>query len=171
MEKDGKMDKRKQPLAYLWAWCLCVLLFLLVGCGTQTPSLPTTPSLVASATVQYTADVVLSVVGTYRGTYQWHGSSSSSQMRLEITQEETQSLSGVCILGEQRSPLLNAMTTIAYGSGGDEGGIFFTVDVLSSQVKQAISLNFRGVVTKEGSMTGDVSASDGREGTWSLKKL
>jgi len=89
-------------------------------------------------------------------------------MRLEITQEEAGSLSGFCILGDQSFPLLKGMTTIDYGSQGEDGGIMFMVHVPSGQ--QTITLNFHGVATKEGSMTGDVSASNGQEGTWSVKK-
>ena len=166
------MKKRNQPLAYVWTVYLGVLLCVLAGCGTS--ALPPTPSPVASAQmsttapVQFTADVLFKLVGIYEGTYQWHGSSSSSRMRLEITQQEWENLAGDCLLGNQRFPLLHGVTTIAYG--GEEGGISFTVDVPSSQEQQTISLHFSGSVTKEGSMTGDVSTSDGKEGTWSVKK-
>jgi hypothetical protein len=166
------MKKRNQPLVYIWTVCLGVLLCVLAGCGI--PALSPTPSPVASpqtsptAPIQFTADVVYNLVGIYGGTYQWHGSSSSSPMRLEITQQEAGSLTGDCLLGNQRFPLLNGIISGAYG--GDEGGISFTVDVPSSQGQQTISLHFLGDVTKEGSMTGDVSASDGKKGTWSAKK-
>lgn len=89
-------------------------------------------------------------------------------MRLEITQEEAGNLTGFCILDNQRFPLLKAITTIDFGSQGEDGGIMFMVHVSSS--KQAITLNFHGIATKEGSMTGDVSASGGKEGSWSVKK-
>jgi hypothetical protein len=170
------MEKRKRPLAYVWAGWLGVLLCVLTGCGTQTPSLPTTPTPNASAQMQTTtalaqatADVLFNLVGTYTGTYQWHGSSSSSPMRLEITRQDVFELFGNCLLNNQRFPLLNAITTIAYG--GEEGGIVFTVDVPSSQIQQTMALNFRGDVTKQGSMTGDVSTSEGKQGTWSVKKV
>jgi hypothetical protein len=146
---------------------------VLAGCGT--PALRTTPSPVASAQtsaaapIQFTADVIYNLIGIYGGTYQWHGSSSSSLMRLEITQQEAGSLAGDCLLGNQRFPLLHGVVSGAYG--GDEGGISFTVDVPSSQGQQTISLHFLGEVTKEGSMIGDVSASDGKKGTWSVKKM
>jgi hypothetical protein len=170
------MGKRKRPLAYMWAGWLGVLLCVLTGCGTQTSSLPTTPTPDASAQMQtttalaqVTADILFNVVGTYAGTYQWHGSSSSSPMRLEITRQEMDTFFGDYLLNNQRLPLLDATTTIAYG--GEEGGISFTVAVPSSQIQQTMALNFRGVMTKEGSMTGDVSTNGGKEGTWSVKKV
>jgi hypothetical protein len=166
------MEKRKQSLVYAWSYCLSVFLVLLAGCSIQTSYLPSTPSPGASrgtsASSQATADVILNLVGTYAGNYQWHGSSSSAPMRLEITEEEAGDLTGFCILGDQRFPLVKGITTIDYGSQGEDGGIMFMVNVPSSQ--QTITLNFSGVATKEGSMTGDVSASDGKEGSWSVKK-
>ena len=55
--------------------------------------------------------------------------------------------------------------------GGEEAVMMFTVDVPASQGQQPVSLIFNGSVTKEGSMTGEVNASDGRTGTWSAKKM
>jgi hypothetical protein len=166
------MEKRKQSLVYVWAYCLGMFLVLLAGCNTQTSFLPLAPSPAASEGTspysQATADVLLNLVGTYVGHYQWHGSSSSVPMRLEITQEEAGDLTGFCILGDQRFPLVKGITTIDYGSQGEDGGTMFILNVPSGQ--QTIILNFRGVATREGSMTGDVSASDGKEGSWSVKK-
>lgn len=131
------MHKQKRPPAYMWAICLYVCLYLLAGCDTQTPSLPATPSPSAqvgtSAAAQVTADILFNLVGMYAGNYQWQGSSSSSPLRLEITQQETVKLSGVCALGDQRSPLLKAYTSIAFG--GEKGGITFTVDIPSSRLR------------------------------------
>jgi hypothetical protein len=168
------MEKQKRSLVYVWVWCLCVFLVLVTGCNTQLSSLPPTPSPAASEptgtspAIQGTADVILNLVGTYVGTYQWHGSTSSSPMRLEITQEEAGSLSGLCILSNQSFPLLEGFTTFEVGTQGEDGLITFLVNVPSGQ--QTIVLNFSGVATKGGSMTGEVSASDGREGSWSVKK-
>ncbi len=161
------MDKRKHTLCYLGTYYLYMFLFLLAACNTQ-PSFASQPTA-NNPYSQATADVILNLVGTYVGTYQWHGSKTSSPMRLEIIQEEAGDLSGFCILDIQRFPLLKAITTIDYGSQGEDGGIMFMVNVPSSQ--QTIALNFHGIATKEGSMTGDMSASDGREGSWSVKKM
>jgi hypothetical protein len=173
-EKNAMKEKHKRSLVSVWAWCLCVFLVLVAGCNIQTSSLPPAPSPAASEpmrtspAIQGTADVILNLVGTYVGTYHWHGSNSSSPMRLEITQEDAGSLSGFCILGERSFPLLEGFTTFEVGTQGEDGLITFMVNVPSGQ--QTIALNFRGVATKEGSMTGEVSASDGREGNWSVKK-
>ena len=122
------MKKRKWPLVYVWAGWLGILLCVLTGCSTQTPSLPATSTPGAStqmqtttALAQVTADVLFNLVGTYAGTYQSHGSSSLSPMRLEITSQEVGNLSGDCLLNNQHFPLINAITTIAYG--GEQGGI------------------------------------------------
>lgn len=128
VEEEVKMEKRKQPLVYVWAGWLGVLLYVVTGCGTQPPSLPTTATPDASAQMQpttvlaqATADVVLNLVGTYAGTYHWHGSSSSSPMRLELTHEEAGSPSGFCILGDRSFPLLEGHTTFLEGSQGEQG--------------------------------------------------
>src|SRR5579872_972413 len=167
------MDKRKQPLVYMWTVCLCVCLYALAGCNMQTSPSPATPSSIAltqtsSAFAQVTPDVIFNLVGTYAGTYQWHGSSSPTQLRLEITKQDVFVLSGVCILSDQRLPLLNAYVETAFG--GKEGGIIFMVNLPTGQRQQTTSLDFNGTVTKEGAMSGDVSASDDRTGTWSAQK-
>ena len=168
------MDKRKQLLASLRVLCLSICLCLLAGCNSQTPSLPATPPSIALtqtriSETQVTPDVIFNLVGTYAGTYQWHGSSSPAQLRLEITEQDVFDLSGVCFLGNQRYALQKAYVDTAFG--GEEAVMKFTVDVPAnkSQQMQTISLVFSGSVTKEGTMTGDVSASDGSTGTWSAK--
>jgi hypothetical protein len=169
------MKKRKPSVFSSWAWCLWVFLALGAGCSMQPSTLPPAPSpaasepIATSPAIQVTADVILNLVGTYVGTYQWHSSNSSSSMRLEITREEAGSLSGFCLLSNQSFPLLESFTTFEAGTQGEDGLITFIVHVPSDQ--QTIVLNFNGVATKEGSMTGDVSASDGREGSWSVKKM
>jgi hypothetical protein len=42
------------------------------------------------------------------------------------------------------------------------------LDIPSNQAQQAISLNFQGSVTKEEAMTDEGSASDRKQGTWSV---
>jgi hypothetical protein len=113
--------------------------------------------------------VLFHLVGTYAGSYQWHGSSSPAQLRLEITDQQSLQLSGFCTLGDQRYPLLKANVDVAYG--GEEAPITFTVDVPASQGQQPVTLNFSGSVTKEGSMSGVVTTSEEQEGTWSVKKV
>src|SRR5579859_4501744 len=173
-EECIKMDKQTLPPASLYVLCLSACLCFLAGCNSQTPSLPATPPSIAltqtsRAFVGSTPDVIFNLVGTYAGSYQWHGSSSPAQLRLEITKQDVFVLSGFCTLGNQRYSLREALVETAFG--GEEGGITFTVDVPASQGQQPVSLNFSGTVTKEGVMTGDINASDGRTGTWSAKKV
>ena len=170
------MKKRERSLAYMWAGWLGVLLCVLTGCGTQTPSLPipstsnaTAQALTTTALAQVTADVLFNLVGTYDGTYQWHESGTLSPMRLEITRQEGDQLFGDCLLNNQSLPLLNAITTVAYG--GEEGGIIFIVDIPAGQLQQTMVLNFHGAVTKQGSMTGDMITSQGKQGSWSVTKV
>jgi hypothetical protein len=167
------MDKRKRLLVSLYVLCLSVCTCLLAGCNSQTPSLPATPSsLVLTQTsiseAQVTPDVIFNLVGTYAGTYQWHGNSSPAQLRLEITEQNSIQLSGSCTLGDQSYPLKEALVGTAFG--GEQAVMMFTVDVPANQGQQPVSLIFSGSVTKEGTMSGDVNASDGRTGTWSAKK-
>ena len=174
VEEVIQMDKRKQHRVSLSILCLFACLCLLAGCNSQTPSLPATPpSLALTQTsiseTQVTPDVIFNLVGTYTGSYQWHGSSSSAQLRLEITGQESMQLSGVCTLGDQSSPLKEALLGTAFG--GEEAVMTFTVDIPGSQGNQPVSLNFDGRVTKAGTMSGDIIASDGRTGTWSAKKV
>lgn len=168
------MDKRMQPLASLYGLYLSACLCLLAGCNPQTSSLPPTPSSLALtqtsiSEAQVTPDVLFNLVGTYAGTYQWHGSSSPAQLRLEITGQESIQLSGDCTLGDQRYPLKEALLGTAFG--GEEAVMTFTLDAPGSQGQQPVSLNFDGRVTKNGAMSGDIIASDGRTGTWSAKKV
>lgn len=167
------MEKQKQFLTSLWAVCFCACLSLLAGCNTYARSSPVIPSSIALTQTsisesQVTPDVIFNLVGTYTGIYQLHGSGSSTRMRLEITKQDVFALSGRCILGNQDLPLLKAYVDTAFG--GEKGGIMFTVDT-PGQTQQIISLNFNGTVTKQGVMTGDVSASDGRAGTWSAMRV
>ena len=167
------MDKRMQPPVPLYALCLFACLCLLAGCNSQTPSLPPTPpSLALTQTsvseAQVTPDVLFNLVGMYAGAYQWHGSNSPAQLRLEITDQQSIQLSGVCILGDQNYSLREALVGTAFG--GEEAVMTFTVDVPANQGQQQVSLIFNGTVTKEGAMTGGIIASDGRTGTWSAKK-
>lgn len=167
------MNKYQQFSALLYVLCLSACLCLLAGCASQSPALPATPLSIALTQTsineaQVTPDILFNLVGTYAGSYQWHGSSSPAQLRLEITGQESIQLSGVCILGDQSYPLHEALVETAFG--GQEGGITFTLIVPASQGQQ-VSLIFNGTVTKEGAMTGDISASDGRTGTWSAKKV
>lgn len=168
------MEKRKRLLAYARGLCLFICLCLLAGCNSQTPSLSATPpSITLTQTriseTQVTPDVTFNLVGTYAGSYQWHDSHSPAQLRLEITGQDGFVLSGFCTLGDQSYPLKEALVGTAFG--GEEGTMMFTVDVPASQGQQQVSLNFSGSVTKEGVMTGDINASDGRTGTWSAKKV
>ncbi len=174
MEEDIQMDKRIHLLAYKWGLCLCLCLCFLAGCNTQTPSLPATHSSLALTQTsvreaQVTPDVIFNLVGAYAGTYQWHGSSSPAPLRLEITEQESIQLSGVCILGAHPYPLQEALVGTAFG--GEEGGITFTIDVPASQGQQPVSLIFSGTVTKEGNMSGGINASDGKTGTWAARKV
>ncbi len=148
-EEKIKMKKRIHSLASIWLLCLGILLCPLASCSNTSPSF--TPTRTPNATqqmatitalAQATADPILNLVGTYAGTYRWRGSSSLSPMRLEITQEEGVSLSGECLLGQQRLPFLHAVTSPAYGGG--DGLITFMLDLPASQGQQAISLNFQG---------------------------
>ncbi len=77
-------------------------------------------------------------------------------------------VSGFCTLGDQRYPLKEALLGTAFG--GEEAVMTFTLDV-SGQGGQPVSLNFDGRVTKEGVMSGNIIASDGRTGTWAAKKV
>ena len=168
------MEKRKRPLIDIGAVCLCLSLCLLAGCNTLTHSSPATPSSIALtqtsiSETQGTPDIIFQLIGTYTGTVEWHGVGSSTRMHLEITKQNANELSGVCLLGTQHAPLVNALVGTAFG--GEEGDIMFTVDTPASQAQQPISLDFTGTVTKQGSMTGDVKASDGRTGTWSAQKV
>src|SRR5579859_4821037 len=174
VEEGKKMDKQMLPPTSLWIVLLSACLCFLAGCNSQTPSLPATPPSIAltqtsSAFAQSTPDVIFKLVGTYTGSYQWHGSSSPAQLRLEITGQDVFVLTGICSLGNQSYPLLQAYVETAFG--GEEGGITFTLDVPASQGQQPVSLNFSGTVTKEGVMAGNISAGDGRTGTWSAKKV
>lgn len=168
------MDKRKRLLVSLYVLCLSVCLYLLAGCNSQASSLPATPSSLALtqtsiSETQVTPDVLFNLVGTYAGTYQWHGSHSTAQLRLEITGQESIQLSGFCTLGDQRYPLKEALLGTAFG--GEEAVMTFSLDIPASQGSQPVSLNFDGRVTKAGAMSGDIIASDGRTGTWSAKKM
>lgn len=169
------MDKSKQLLVSLWILCLAACLFITAGCDSQTPSSTTTSSPTAqektnaSVIAGGTPDVLFNLIGTYAGTYKWHGNSSSAQLRLEITGQESIQLSGFCTLDTQRYPLKEALVGTAFG--GEQAVMMFTVDVPVSQGQQPVSLIFNGSVTKEGAMSGDVNASDGRTGTWSARKL
>lgn len=169
-----QMDKRKQHPISLYILYLSACLFLLAGCNSQTPSLPPTPPPAAltqtsNAYARVTPDVLFNLVGTYAGTYQWHGSNSPVQLRLEITGQESIQLSGFCTLGDQRYPLKEALLGTAFG--GEEAVMTFTIDIPASHGNQPVSLNFDGRVTKAGAMSGDIIASDGRTGTWSAKKV
>lgn len=168
------MNKRKRLLVYVQALCLFICLCLLAGCNSQTPSLSATPpSLALTQTriseAQVTPDVIFNLIGTYAGSYQWHGSNSPAQLRLEITGQESMQLTGFCTLGDQRYPLKEALLGTAFG--GEEAVMTFTLDIPASQGHQPVSLNFDGRVMKEGAMSGEIIASDGRTGTWSAKKM
>src|SRR5579859_6377423 len=155
------MDKRKLRPTYIWVLFLCLCLCFLTGCTSQTPTLPATPPSIALtqtsiSEAQVTPDVLFNLVGTYAGSYQWHGSNSPAQLRLEIAGQESIQLSGVCILGNQSYPLHEALVETAFG--GEEGGITFTLDVPADQGQQPVSLIFNGTVTKEGVMSGSINA-------------
>ena len=168
------MDKRKQISAFLRILCLFAWLCLLASCNSQTSSVPATPPPItltqtSISEAQVTPDVIFNLVGTYAGTYQWQGSSSTAQLRLEISAQDVFALTGDCILGNQRYPLLKANVDTAFG--GEEAPITFTIEVPANQGRQPVSLNFSGSVTKQGTMTGNISATDGRTGTWSARKV
>src|SRR6266516_2130811 len=99
------------------------------------------------------------IQGTYTGSFQSTSASSSSQMTLDIVQQNQQDFGGTCTLGSTNF-------TIHNGTVDTSGNIQFSIDATDSNGNN-VTVTFTGTAQSSGGWQGSFSDTGGGQGTWS----